>query len=163
MACRYLFELLYGTVPVHLQVDTDTAIHGTHGHVYVDVRYTGFDDLVQDLPRLLVICNSYADIFAPFPETVAHATGDLPLEVCWQVEEAVNFAAVLVVDLDAIRAIGCSRIRLNDHLVKKVVEILVLCLGHATSERNATSIVNHTLGINEPIHTLIGVLVDEGA
>lgn len=36
-------------------------------------------------------------------------------------------------------------------------------LSHATSEGDSPSVVNDTLGVNSPVHTMVGVLVDEGA
>lgn len=98
----YLLELLHRAVPIHLQVDADTAVHGTRGHVYVDIGYTGLDDLVEDFARLLVISHSHANMLGPMPKASPHAARNSLLEIRWKIEEAVNLPSVLILNLETV-------------------------------------------------------------
>ena len=123
----HLFQLLDRPIPVHLEVYADAAVHGAHGHVQVNVCNSGLDNLGEDLASLLIV--RHPDANRPTrSKSGSNATRDAVLHLGRQIKVLVNFATVLVVHLDTIAAVWCSRVCLDHNVVEELVECFVMGL-----------------------------------
>lgn len=129
VAHSHLLKLFDGPVPRSFQIDADTTVQGSVGHVEIQVGYACFDDLIDWLPRLLVVRD--ADLNGLFRhEARPHTARDATMQAAWELEELVDLAAMLVVDLHAATdlRVGVLGIGVDDLVVQPTIHDLVLRL-----------------------------------
>lgn len=80
----------------------------------VNVCDARLDDFVQDLVGLLVVRDSHSDVAAARTQAGPHTSGQMPVQLCRQLVEAINLASVLVYDLNSLggSAVGVSGVGL---------------------------------------------------
>lgn len=124
-----LLQLLHRPIPVHFEIDTESTVHGTCWHVDIDVRYPGFDDFVEYVPSLLVVCYSRLDISDTRSESRSHTAGYAILQIWGKLKESVDLASMFIVNLNATSAVRGTGVCLDDYLVQEIIECFVVCLG----------------------------------
>jgi len=129
------FEILNGPIPIHFQVDADSAVEWALGEVYAQVRDAHFDNLGKHLVRLLIKRDTYLGRMAARRDRIRHERGQyLVANIVRQLEELVCLPAVLVPDRHArLLPLLVIWMALLDHLVEIVVVRLVLDLVHNVS------------------------------
>lgn len=118
-----LLQFLHCAIPIHLEIDADTAVHGQVREMNIEVGYASFDDLAKNLLCLLIICHSHANCLSP--ETTSHAARNPGLQICWKLKEAIYFPAMLINDWNTIWTPVATGMRGFDDIIEKFVVFLV--------------------------------------
>lgn len=92
------FQLLDRTIPIHFEINTNSAIHWAAWHVDVKVGNSSFDDFFQDIVRFLIVCNSHPRALRPRRKTCSHTSWQSTLRLERQVKKAIYLSRVIVID-----------------------------------------------------------------
>lgn len=123
----HAFQLLNRSIPCHFEINADTTVERARRQVYVDIGYSGLDNLGQDLLRLLVVCDADLD-GPPARQEGSNTTRQASLQRIRQFVKLVNLPPMFVLYLDSASGVGVSRVCLDYHAVQEIVEAFVLGL-----------------------------------
>jgi hypothetical protein len=137
-----LLQFLHRAIPIHLEIDADTTVHGHVREMNIEVGYASFYDLAKYLLRLLIVCHSHANCLSP--ETTSHAARNPGLQFCWKLKEAVYFPAMLINDRNTIWTPMTTGMCGFDDIIEKFVVFLVRKLNAISNCDNKEELVELT-------------------
>lgn len=105
----------------------------------IDIRYSGFDDFVQYISSLLVICHSRFDVSDARSEPRSHTAGYAILQICGKFKESIDLSSMFIVNLNTASTIRGTRVCLDDYLVQEIIECFVVCLRFILSVKSFIS------------------------
>lgn len=129
---RQSLELVHWSIPVPFEVNADATVHWAIGDVKIQISHTRLDDLVNDCFRLLIATDSHSHVASASSVLREHAAWQVPLQLEWEVNEAVRLAMMTI--YQGKSAGVRSRIRLNNELIEEFVEELVVDLQDFVSD-----------------------------